>query len=110
MSPKSTTVQRRARYWFTPILATCFLLPSDQYNNADTIEELPITEPSKLYFTTVVIHSNKDNISLPFNANLGFVRPMTAEDHSDFHQAAEDTSKQLSSVWSTFVQCQYAQF
>ena len=35
---------------------------------------------------------------------------MTAEDHSDFHQAAEDTSKQLSSAWSTLVQCQYAQF
>ena len=35
---------------------------------------------------------------------------MTAEDHSDFHQAAGDTSKQLSSVWSTFVQCQHAQF
>ena len=35
---------------------------------------------------------------------------MTAENHFDFHQAAEDISKQLSSVLSTFVQCQYAQF
>ena len=76
-------------------LPHAFLLPSNQYYDADTIEELPITEPSKTYFTTVVIHSSKDNISLPFNANLGFVRPMTAEDHSDFHQVAEDTSKQL---------------
>ena len=86
------------------------LLPTHQHSHADTIEGLLITEPSRTHFTTEVTHHNEDNISLPITANIGFVRPMTAEDRSDFRQAAENTSKQLSSVWSILVQCQYAQF
>ena len=51
MSPKSTTVHGGDRYIsLPPSLQHAFLLPSNQNYDADTIEELPITKPSKTYF------------------------------------------------------------
>ena len=86
-----------------------FLYSNDQYNNANSIEDLPLTNPSKIFFTTVAIHSDKENLTLPFNANLGSIRPITEEDTKTFHEAAQTTSAQLSDAWETFIHCHTSQ-
>ena len=50
------------------------------------------------FHTTVVIRSNKKKVSLPFNANLGFVRPQTSAEQQVF----QDTADQLASSWLQF--------
>ena len=54
------------------------------------------------FHTTVVVHLNKNKISLPFNANLGFVRPQTSADQQVFQDAADYTADQLASSWLQF--------
>ena len=51
------------------------------------------------FYTTVVIRSTKDKVSLPFNANLGFIQPQTPENEQVFHDAANHTADQLASTW-----------
>ena len=81
------------------------LYSNDQHNNANSTEDLPITNLSKTFFTTVAIHSDKENLTLPFNANLGCIRSVTDEDTKAFHEAAQTTSAQLSDAWETFIHC-----
>ena len=66
---------------------------------------MPITNPSKTFFTAVAIHSDNENLTLPFNANLGSIRPITDEDTKTFHEAAQTTSAQLSDTWETIIHC-----
>ena len=80
-----------------------FLYSNDQYNNANSIEELPLTNLSKTFFTTVAIHSDKENLTPPFNANLGSIRPITDEDTKTCHEAAQTTSAQLSDAWGVII-------
>ena len=57
------------------------------------------------FHTTVVVRLNKNKVSLPFNANLGFVRPQTSPDQQVFQDAADHTADLLaSSSWLQFVQ------
>ena len=49
----------------------------------------------------VVIHSTKQKVSLPFNANLGFV---TSADQQEFQEAADHTADQLASSWLKFTE------
>ena len=42
-------------------------------------------------------------MTLPFNANLGSIRPITNDDTNIFHEAAQATSKRLSNAWETFI-------
>ena len=56
------------------------------------------------FYTTVVIRSTKDNVSLPFNANLGFIQPQTPENEQVFHGAANHTADQLASTWLYFAE------
>ena len=37
------------------------LFPSEQYSGANSLKELPITDPSNVFFTTIAVHSIKDN-------------------------------------------------
>ena len=55
------------------------------------------------FYTTVVIQSTKDKVSLPFNANLGFIQSKTPENEQVFHDAANQTADQLASTWLYFV-------
>ena len=66
--------------------------------------ELITDVPSFLqkFHTTVVVRSNKNKVSLPFNANLGFVRPKTSADQQVFQDAADHTADQLASSWLQF--------
>ena len=52
----------------------------------------------------VVVRSNKNKVSLPFNANLGFVRPQTSADQQVFQDAANHTADQLASSWLQFAE------
>ena len=54
------------------------------------------------FHTTVVVRSNKNKVFLPFNANLGFVRPQTSADQQVFQDAADHTADQLASGWLQF--------
>ena len=56
------------------------LFPSAQYFKANSVKELPITDPSKDFFTAIAVHSTKNNTYLSFNANVRFIRPMTNDD------------------------------
>ena len=82
-----------------------FLYPNSQYENAKSLDELPVPNPSETFFVTVAIHSNKEYITLSFNANLGFIRSITDEDNKIFHEAAQTTSERLSDAWKTFIHC-----
>ena len=82
------------------------LFPSAQYSEANSLKELPITDPSNIFFTTIAVHSTKDNTYLSFNAHMGFIRPMTNDDILSFQEAADTTSKQLADMWETFLSCQ----
>ena len=46
------------------------------------------------YYSTVAVKSTHDNITLPFNANLGELRTITPHDQYEFEQAANDTANQ----------------
>ena len=92
-----------------PSIPQVFLYPNDQFDNANSIENLPLTNPSKTFFTTVAIHSNKENLTLLFNTNLGFIHPITNDDTKIFHEAAQATSRQLSNAWETFIYCHTSQ-
>ena len=61
-----------------------------------------ITDVPFFYSTTVVVRSNKNKVSLPFNANLEFVRPQTSADQQVFQDAADHTADQLASSWLKF--------
>ena len=78
------------------------LFPSARYSEANSLKELPITDPFNVFFTTIAVHSTKDNTYLPFNANMGFIRPMTNDDILSFQEAADTRSKQLADMWETF--------
>ena len=47
------------------------------------------------FYTTVVIRPTKDKVSLPFNANLGFIQPQTPENEQIFDEAANHAADQL---------------
>ena len=65
-----------------------------------SFSELPIL--CETFYTTVVIRSTKNEVSLPFNANLGFIQPQIPENEQVFHDAANHTTDQLASTWSYF--------
>ena len=56
------------------------------------------------FHTTVVIRSNRNKVSLPFNANMGFVHSKSSEDEQVFTEAANHTADQLASSWLQFAQ------
>ena len=56
------------------------------------------------FHATVVVCSNKNKVSLPFNSNLGFVRPQTSADQQVFQDAADHTADQLGSSWLQFAE------
>ena len=56
------------------------------------------------FYTTVVIRPTKDKVSLPFNANLGFIQPQAPENEQVFHDAANRTADQLASTWLYFAE------
>ena len=56
------------------------------------------------FHTTVVIRSDRNKVSLPFNANMGFVRSKNSEDEQAFTEAANHTTDQLASSWLQFAQ------
>ena len=68
--------------------------------NLTSFSELPIL--CETFYTTVVIRSTKDKVSLPFNANLGCIQPQTPENEQVFHDAANHTADQLASTWLYF--------
>ena len=52
----------------------------------------------------MVICSNRNKVSLPVNANMGFVRSKNSEDEQLFTEAANHTADQLASSWLQFAQ------
>ena len=63
------------------------------YQNLTSFSEMPIL--CETFYTTVVIRPTKDKVSLPFNANLGFIQPQTPENEQIFHEAANHAADQL---------------
>ena len=51
-----------------------------------------------------MIRSTKQKVSLPFNANLGFVRPQTSADQQEFQEAEDHTADQIASSWLKFTE------
>ena len=51
-----------------------------------------------------MVRSNKNKVSLPFNANLGFVRPQTSADQQVLQDAADHTADQLACSWLQFAE------
>ena len=45
------------------------------------------------FHTTVVVRSNKNKVSLPFNVNLGFVRPQTSADQQVYFRMQQITQQ-----------------
>ena len=70
--------------------------------NLTSFSEMPIL--CETFYTTVVIQSTKDKVSLPFNANLDFIQPKTPENEQVFHDAANQTADQLTSTWLYFAE------
>ena len=52
----------------------------------------------------MVIRSDRNKVSLPFNANMGFVCSKNSEDEQVFTEAANHTADQLASSWLQFAQ------
>ena len=65
--------------------------------NLTSFSELPIL--CETFYTTVVIQSTKDKVSLPFNVNLGFIQPQTPENEQVIHDAANHTTDQLGYIF-----------
>ena len=70
--------------------------------NLTSFSELPIL--CETFCTTVVIRSTKDKVSLPFNANLGFIQPQSPENEQVFHDAVDHRADQLASTWLYFAE------
>ena len=87
--------------------ATVFGMSEEELSSATTISDLPVPDFSVAYYTSVVLHSNRDT-TLPFNAHLGHIRPITNADKTVFAEAAKDTSEQLVNSWETYLYCQQA--
>ena len=66
----------------------------------DSLNDIPSF--LQTFHAHVVVRSNKNKVSLPFNANLGFVRPQTSADQQVFQDAADHTADQLASSWLHF--------
>ena len=66
------------------------------FQHLTSFSEMPIL--CETFYTTVVIRSTKDKVSLSFNANLGFIQPKTPENEHVFHDAANHTADQLAST------------
>ena len=92
--------------------ATVFGVSEVELSSATTISDprvsdLPVSDISVAYYTSVVLHSNLET-TLPFNAHLGNIRPITITDKTAFAEAAKDTSEQLINAWETYLYCQQA--
>ena len=74
------------------------LVPQDNNSLSDVLSFL------QTFHTTVVIRSNRNKVSLPFNANMGFVRSKNSEDEQVFTEAANHTADQLARSWLQFSQ------
>ena len=61
--------------------ATVFGMSEEELSSATTISDLPIPNFSVAYYTSVVLHSNRET-TLPFNANLGHIRPSQCRQNS----------------------------
>ena len=82
-------------------------MSEEELSSARTLSDLPVPDFSVAYYTSVVLHSNRDT-TLPFNAHLGHIRPITNPDKTVFAEAAKDMSKQLVHSWETYLYCQQA--
>ena len=51
-----------------------------------------------------MVCSNKNKLSLPFNANLGFVHPQSPADKQVFQHVVDHTEDQLASSWLQFAE------
>ena len=87
--------------------ATVFGMSEEELPSATTISDLLVPDFSVAYYTSVVLHSNRDT-TLPFNAHLGHIRPITNSDKTVFAEAAKDTSEQLVNSRETYLYCQQA--
>ena len=56
-------------------------------------------EFSQKFYTTVVVKSTRDHTVLPHNANLGSIRPVSADHNEDFSKAAAHTGHTLADTW-----------
>ena len=56
------------------------------------------------FHTTFVIRSNRNKVSLPFNANMSFARSKNSDNEQVFTEAANHTADQLPSSWPQFAQ------
>ena len=83
----------------SPVQAGVLLSPSRPLPVENILSgEIPdFTE--KLFYTTVVIKSTKDQLVLPHNANLGSIQPMTLENQKVFSEAADTTADLLADAW-----------
>ena len=83
--------------------ATVFGVSEEDLSSATTISNLLVPDFSVAYYTSVVLHSNRDT-TLPFNAHLGHIRPITNADKTVFARTIE----QLVNSWETYLYCQQA--
>ena len=60
----------------------------------------------EVYPSAVLVRSNKNEVTLPLNSNLGVIRPKTNEDDLLWHEAAEHTAEKLSDSWFNFLTSQ----
>ena len=84
-----------------------FGISEEELSLSTTISDLPVPDFSVPYYTSVVLHSNRDT-TLPFNAHLGHIRHITNADKTVFAEAAKGTSEQLVNSWETYLYCQQA--
>ncbi len=70
------------------------------WSSDDKSVNLP--EPDLLYYSTVLIRSTKAKFVLPFNALLGYIRPIAPADEQSLNSAVANTATQLANEWYSF--------
>ena len=65
-------------------------------------KSINLPEPDLLYYSTVLIRSTKAKFVLPFNALLGYIRPMAPADEQSLNSAVSNTAMQLANEWYSF--------
>ena len=63
------------------------------------IEDLKFPDCTEIFYATVEVKCNRPKTSIPFNAELGIIHPVSNEDNNEFIDAANNTPKHLADSW-----------
>ena len=69
-----------------------------------SIEDLKFPDCTKTFYATMAVKCNQPKTSIPFNAKLGIICPISNEDNNEFIDAANNTSKRLADSWLHWVE------